>query len=67
MNSHPSAIAEDLLRILVCPQCRAPVAQTADGLQCTAAACGLLYPVRDGIPVMLIDQATRPPRPTDKG
>jgi uncharacterized protein YbaR (Trm112 family) len=52
----------ELLAILVCPECRASVTLNDDGseLVCTAAECGLAYPVRDGIPVMLIDEARRP-------
>ncbi|MFF4649612.1 Trm112 family protein [Streptomyces sp. NPDC001380] len=53
-----------LLDILVCPQCRAPLTESEheDGpeLVCTSAECGLAYPVRDGIPVLLVDEARRP-------
>jgi uncharacterized protein YbaR (Trm112 family) len=56
-------IDKDLLEILACPKCKQPVEErTKDGqeyLVCTAADCGLAYPVRDGIPVMLIDEAER--------
>lgn len=47
-----------LLAIIVCPACRgdlAPAASGADELVC--AACGNAYPVRDGIPVLLVDEA----------
>ena len=55
-------IDSELLAILVCPQCRSAVRQdvVAAELVCTDADCGLAYPVRDGIPVMLIDEARRP-------
>ncbi|MFD9816520.1 Trm112 family protein [Streptomyces sp. NPDC059080] len=53
-----------LIEILACPACHAPLAdRTADDpaeLVCTSAACGLAYPVRDGIPVLLVDEARRP-------
>ncbi|MDH6136949.1 uncharacterized protein YbaR (Trm112 family) [Kitasatospora sp. MAA4] len=53
-----------LLEILVCPQCRAALAEagTEDQpeLACTGDDCGLVYPVRDGIPVLLVDEARRP-------
>lgn len=52
-------IKEELLEILACPKCKAPVRQEADTICCTNDACGLIYPIRDGIPVMLIEQATR--------
>jgi len=49
-----------LLDILACPACRAAVRveEAASTLVCTA--CGLAYPVRDGIPVMLVDEALHP-------
>jgi uncharacterized protein len=51
------AIAEELLNILVCPLDKAKVAYTEDraGLRCPK--CGRVYPVRDGIPVMLVGEA----------
>ena len=51
-----------LLEILVCPRCKgALTAQDASaGLVCPA--CALRYPVRDGIPIMLIDEAEPLPR-----
>ncbi|MFV2117008.1 Trm112 family protein [Streptomyces sp. Act-28] len=53
-----------LLDILACPACRAPLGdRTADEtpeLVCTNDDCGLAYPVRDGIPVLLVDEARRP-------
>ena len=51
-----------LLEILACPQCHSAlrVDEPAEELVCTSAACGLAYPVRDDIPVLLIDEARRP-------
>jgi len=51
-----------LLEILACPSCRAPlrVDDAAEELVCTSAECGLAYPVRDDIPVLLIDEARKP-------
>lgn len=51
-----------LLEILACPDCHAPLREDtdADELVCIAESCGLVYPVRDGIPVLLIDEARRP-------
>ncbi len=48
-----------LLEILACPQCHAGLAVDHDRneLVCTAPECGLAYPVRDQIPVLLIDEA----------
>jgi len=53
-----------LLEILACPKCKSPVRQEADTLVCQKPECSLSYPIRDGIPVMLVDQAT--PKATGK-
>lgn len=51
------AISKDLLEILVCPLCKAPVElkQDESGLKCVE--CKRVYPIRDDIPVMLVDEA----------
>ena len=51
-------IPQELLDILVCPVCKAPVKPTPDnsGLKCPS--CRRVYPVRDEIPVMLPEEAT---------
>jgi uncharacterized protein YbaR (Trm112 family) len=51
-----------LLDILACPNCHSPlrVDDDASELVCTNAACGLAYPVRDDIPVLLVEEARRP-------
>jgi uncharacterized protein YbaR (Trm112 family) len=53
------AISKDLLDILACPQCKGDVYlnEAGDGLVCNA--CRLMYPIKDDIPVMLIDEAVR--------
>jgi uncharacterized protein len=48
-----------LLDILVCPACKAKVVQHGDRLVCQNDACGLRYPIRDDIPVMLIHEAEK--------
>ena len=50
-------ISKELLEILACPQCKSELRldQTEDGLICDR--CRLLYEIRDGIPIMLIDDA----------
>ena len=54
-----------LLDILACPECHAPlrVDEDASELVCTSATCGLAYPVRDDIPVLLVEEARRPGEP----
>jgi len=53
-------VPEDLLDIMQCPSCGGTLQEITDppALQCTG--CRLRYPVEDGIPVMLIEEATRP-------
>ena len=50
-------IDKELLEILVCPKCKGDLtlAEEEDGLDCKA--CKLKYPVKDDIPIMLIDEA----------
>ena len=59
-----SALEPWLLEILACPQCRSPLRLEGDGsdgstLACTDDTCRLVYRIDDGIPVLLIDEATR--------
>jgi uncharacterized protein YbaR (Trm112 family) len=51
------AVSQDLLDILACPKCKGPIRlnEAQDGLICEG--CKLLYPVKDDIPIMLIDEA----------
>ena len=51
------SLTKDLLEILACPACKTAVVEEQDWIVCQNAACGLKYPIRDGIPVMLIDEA----------
>lgn len=50
-------ISKELLDILACPKCKGDVYlnETEDGLICDN--CKLMYEIKDGIPVMLIDEA----------
>ena len=50
-----------LLEILACPKCKTEVKVTAeeDGLKCIT--CHRVYPIQDGIPIMIIDEATVEP------
>jgi len=49
---------QELLEILACPECKAPVEQAGDRLVCTK--CGKRYPIREGIPIMLVEEAEAP-------
>lgn len=55
-----SLIDETLARVLVCPVDKADLAQDAGNSELRCTECGRRYPVRDGIPVMLVD-------PTEEG
>lgn len=51
-----------LLEILVCPDCRATLSVDDAASELVCDGCGLAYPVRDDIPVMLVEEARRPDR-----
>jgi uncharacterized protein YbaR (Trm112 family) len=55
-------LAPELLEILACPNCHGALAvdHERDELVCLAADCGLAYPVRQQIPVLLIEEARHP-------
>lgn len=46
-----------MLEALVCPQTRATLTYDAERQELVSKSAGLAYPIRDGIPVMLIDEA----------
>jgi uncharacterized protein len=48
-----------LLEILACPNCRGALVVQDDELVCVGE-CGYAYPVRDGIPVLLVDEGRKP-------
>jgi uncharacterized protein YbaR (Trm112 family) len=51
------ALSKELLEILACPKCKGDITlnRKGDGLICRT--CRLVYPIKDDIPVMLIDEA----------
>ncbi len=51
----------ELLEILVCPNDRGELDYQEDPESLVCRTCGYRYPVRDDIPVMLIDEAEKPP------
>ena len=54
-----SAVDPKLLEILVCPLCKGPLAYRRDAGELVCKGDRLAYPVRDGIPVMLEDEARK--------
>ena len=55
------AISRELLEILACPACKTPVKLVKQGAGLKCDKCHRVYPVKDDIPVMLIDEATVEP------
>ena len=51
------AVSKELLDILVCPLCKTPVKTTTDGQGLKCSTCRRVYPIREDIPIMLIDEA----------
>jgi len=53
------SISQELLEILACPQCKNDVKlnDSGDGLICDK--CRLVYEIREDIPIMLVDEATK--------
>jgi uncharacterized protein YbaR (Trm112 family) len=49
-----------LLEILACPRCRASLRADEQASELVCTGCGLAYPVRDDIPVLLVDEAREP-------
>ncbi|MDD5745923.1 MAG: Trm112 family protein [Candidatus Omnitrophica bacterium] len=58
------SISRELLAILACPLCKTAVTLRAEKLVCEK--CGRRYPIKDGIPVMLVDEAEVSDSPRSK-
>ena len=57
MTATAHALDPELVAILVCPVTRGPLRYDADAGELISDAAGLAYPVRDGVPVLLIEEA----------
>jgi uncharacterized protein YbaR (Trm112 family) len=55
------AVDPELLEILACPACKTPVKLVNNGAGLKCDQCRRVYPIKDDIPVMLIDEATVEP------
>lgn len=53
----PPALDPRLLEILVCPLTRTPLRYDAEAQELISDSAGLAYPVRAGVPIMLIEEA----------
>lgn len=51
------ALSKELLEILACPKCKGDLNLLDDGSGLVCHACRLKYPIRDDIPIMLVDEA----------
>ncbi len=51
------AVPKELLSVLVCPKCLGPIRSASDGKGILCTRCQVQYPVRDGIPVMVSEEA----------
>jgi len=61
LRKEPKVVDEFLKEILACPRCLAhPLHFGKEWIICPNPECGLQYPIRDGIPVMLIEEAFDP-------
>ncbi|MEK7832189.1 MAG: Trm112 family protein [Acidobacteriota bacterium] len=52
------SISPDFLKILRCPFCKSTVELKADGSGLKCETCHRVYPIRDDIPIMIVDEAT---------
>lgn len=52
-----SLVDPELLKILACPACKAPLEERPEDKTLACRACRKAYPVEDGIPVLLVDRA----------
>ena len=51
------ALAADLKEILACPKCKGPLEYHEERAEILCLRCRLAYAIRDGIPIMLIEEA----------
>ncbi|QTH24419.1 Trm112 family protein [Rhizorhabdus wittichii] len=57
MNDRTTSLDPQLLAILVCPVTRTPLRYDEAAGELVSDAAGLAYPIRDGVPVMLVEEA----------
>lgn len=59
MTTRRRQVDPKLLEILVCPLTKGPLRYDAEAQELISDQAGLAYPIRDGIPIMLVDEARR--------
>jgi uncharacterized protein len=67
LRMQDTLIRKDLLEILACPACESrPAVDIKDGaVHCPE--CGRLYPIENGVPIMLVEKAVQPERIAEQG
>lgn len=58
-NRKPAEISPKLLEILVCPVSKGPLSYDTEKQELVSDKAGLAFPIRDGIPIMLVDEARK--------
>ena len=59
-EERPVTLSPLLLEVLVCPECKSALTVDESSSELVCDDCGLIYPIRDGIPIMLVSAARRP-------
>ena len=59
MTTNKSGVDPKLLEILVCPLTKGPLRYDSDKQELVSEQANLAYPIRDGIPIMLVDEARK--------
>lgn len=65
MNENVPTIDPRLLEILVCPMTKGPLNYDRERQELVSRKAGLAFPIRDGIPIMLVEEARRIDEETD--
>jgi uncharacterized protein len=67
IDNRPSAfencamVSQDLLDMLVCPVCKKPLTLKDEGQSLKCGECHRVYPIRDDIPILLVEEAVTEP------
>ncbi len=67
MNQTRQGVDPKLLEILVCPITKGPLRYDAEAQELISDQAGLAFPIRDGIPIMLVDEARKLDESTGQG
>lgn len=59
MTDTPAAIERRMLEALICPLTQGPLTYDAEKAELVSRSAGLAFPIRDGIPIMLISEARK--------